>query len=79
VTDVMFHKRPGIAQEDMVSSPTLYKALRRFRAGIEAVISTVKRVCGAGRCRWRGKRAFAAYVWSSVVAANFLALARRGT
>ncbi len=79
VADVMFHKKSGLDQNDMVSSPTIYKQLRRFRAGIEAVISTVKRVCGAGRCRWRGKRSFAAYVWSSVVAANFLALARLAT
>ena len=39
VADVAFHKKCGIAIADMVKSPWVYRRLRNFRAGIEAVIS----------------------------------------
>ena len=39
VADVAFHKKCGIAIADMVKSPRVYRRLRNFRAGIEAVIS----------------------------------------
>ena len=42
VTDVAFHKKRGLAVEDMVKSRWVYRKLRNFRAGIEAGIS-VKR------------------------------------
>ena len=77
VGDVMFHAKSGIAIEDMVTDTSIYKKLRNFRAGIEAVISFLKRVFGADRCRWKGLRSFKASVWSSVVAANLLLIARR--
>ena len=52
------------------------EALRRFRAGIEATISFLKRCVGWTRCTWRSLRSFTAYAWSSVVSANLLRLAR---
>jgi IS5 family transposase len=76
VDEVMFHAKSGIAVDDMVSSPSIYKKLRNSRAGVEGVISYLKRVFGADRCRWKGVRSFAASVLSSVVAANLLTLAR---
>src|SRR5437879_11705982 len=36
VTDVAFHKKRGLAVEDMVKSRWVYRKLRNFRAGIEA-------------------------------------------
>jgi IS5 family transposase len=76
VTDVAFHKKCGIAIADMVKSPWVYRRLRNFRAGIEAVISCVKRAYGAARCTWRGLAHFKAYVWSAVVAHNLVLYAR---
>jgi IS5 family transposase len=76
VDEVMFHAKSGIAVEEMVSCPSIYKKLRNFRAGVEGVISYLKRVFGADRCRWKGARSFTASVLSSVVAANLLTLAR---
>jgi IS5 family transposase len=67
VTDVAFHKKCGIAVADMVKSPWVYRRLRNFRAGIEAVISCFKRAYGAARCIWRGLEHFKAYIWSAVV------------
>jgi transposase, IS5 family len=76
VTDVAFHKKCGIAIADMVKSPWVYRRLRNFRAGIEAVISWFKRAYGGARCTWRGLEHFKAYVWSAVVAHNLVLFAR---
>jgi transposase, IS5 family len=50
VKDVAFHKRRGLALEDMVKSRWVYRKLRNFRAGIEAAISCLKRAYGLARC-----------------------------
>jgi transposase, IS5 family len=76
VVDVAFHKKCGIAVADMVKSPWVYRRLRNFRAGIEAVISCFKRAYGAARCTWRGLEHFKAYLWSAVVAHNLVLFAR---
>ena len=46
VSDVAFHKKRGLAIEDMVKSRWVYRKLRNFRAGIEAGISCLKRAYG---------------------------------
>jgi len=74
--DVVFAKKRGLAVEDMASSTWVYRCLRNFRAGIEGMISFLKRVFGLARCTWKGAPAFASYVGASVVSANLLLLAR---
>lgn len=76
--DVVFSKGRGIKIADMVrrGSDRVYKDLRNFRAGIEAGISLLKRAFGLDRCTWRGLPSFKAYVWSAVLAANLVTLAR---
>jgi IS5 family transposase len=76
VSDVAFHKKRGLAIEDMVKSRWVYRRLRNFRAGIEAGISCLKRAYGLTRSTWRGLPHFKAYVWSSVVAYNLTLLVR---
>ena len=76
VADVAFHKKRGLAVEDMVKSRWVYRKLRNFRAGIEAGISCLKRAYGLARCTWRGLDHFKAYVWSSVVAYNLVVFVR---
>lgn len=76
VRDVCFAKKRGLAVLDMVRSSWVYRKLRDFRAGIESVISFLKRVCGLTRCIWKGAVAFHAYVRTAVLAANLLTLAR---
>lgn len=75
--DVVFAKRRNLQVEDMASSTWVYRQLRNFRAGIEGMISFLKRVFGLGRCLWKGAESFASYVGASVVSANLLLLARR--
>jgi IS5 family transposase len=76
VRDVAFHKKRGIAIQDMTRSHWVYRKLRNFRAGIEAGISCLKRAYGGARCTWRGLDHFKAYIWSAVVAYNLTLLAR---
>jgi IS5 family transposase len=77
VKDVMFSKKRGLEISDMTKSTWVYKRLRDFRAGIEGMISFLKRSLGLTRCTWRGLASFKAYAWSSVVTANLLLMARR--
>ncbi len=76
VKDVAFHKKRGLKIGEMVKSSWVYKNLRRFRAGIEGMISFLKRSFGLDRCTWSGLPSFKAYAWASVVAANLLLIAR---
>jgi IS5 family transposase len=76
IEDVAFHKKRGLAINQMTRSPWVYRRLRNFRAGIEAGISCLKRAYGLSRCTWKGLQHFHAYVWSSTVAYNLSILAR---
>lgn len=76
VKDVSFSKRRGLKVADMVKSTWVYKRLRNFRAGIEGMISFLKRAFGLRRCTWRGFESFKSYAWASVVTANLLVMAR---
>jgi IS5 family transposase len=59
-----------------VDSVRVQKQLRRFRAGIEGIISAVKRAFGLGRCTWSGWEGFKQYVLSAIVAWNLQVMAR---
>ena len=76
IKDVCFAKKRGLDETAMCRSEYVYHRLRRFRAGIESGISWLKRCMGLARCTWKGWYAFKSYVWSSVVAANLLTVAR---
>lgn len=76
VEDVAFSKRRDIPVTDMAKSNWVYRALRNFRAGIEGVISFLKRSFGMDRCLWQGLPSFGAWVFSSVLACNLLVVAR---
>ena len=76
VEDVVFHKKCGLEVDDMAKSPWVFRKLRKFRAGIEGCISTLKRAFKLGRCTWRRKHRFHAYVWASVASFNAVILGR---
>ncbi len=79
IRDVAFSKAPGLSIKEMVKRTWLYQRLRNFRAGIEGVISFLKRCFGWDRCAWRSYESFRAYTWGSVIAANLVLLARRAS
>lgn len=76
VTDAVFHKKGGLKAREMTRSSWMYNQLKRFRAGIEAGISYLKRCFGLDRCNWRGMTHFRAYVHSAVLVHNLVRLAR---
>jgi transposase, IS5 family len=76
VEDVAFSKHVGLDIADMAKSKWIFRKLRNFRAGIEGVISFLKRTFRLSRCNWRGFESFDAYVWGSVLACNLLVVAR---
>lgn len=76
IQDLAFSKRRGMKVSEMTRSERVYRLLRDFRAGIEGLISCLKRAFGLRRCTWRGAESFGTYVMSSVLAANALTLAR---
>lgn len=73
VEDVYFSgKRVAKSARDLVvEDGVLGKALGRFRAGAEGLISAAMRA-GAklARCLWKGYEHFCAYAWSAVAATN---------
>lgn len=77
IKDVCFAKKRGLQVEDMCRSQWVYNRLRRFRAGIESGISWLKRSLGLSRCTWKGWDSFKSYVWSSIVTANVMVIARK--
>ncbi|EYF01801.1 transposase [Chondromyces apiculatus DSM 436] len=79
VGDVAFSKRRGLEVLEMVKSSRVYRVLRNSRAGVEGVISYLKRAFGLGRCDWRTFSSFRAYVMGSVIAANLVTIALAAT
>ncbi len=74
--EACFSKPAGVPVGQMTSTPRVRRILKRFRAGIEATVSFLKRSFGLSRCTWTGWPRFRAYSWCSTVAHNLLTLAR---
>ena len=76
VQDMAFAKKRGLKTLDMAKSDWVYKKLRNFRAGIEGIISALKRAFGLDRCNWTDWEGYKQYVWSSIVTFNLQVLAK---
>ena len=76
VKDVCFPKRCGMEITDMVKSAWVFKNLLNWRAGIEGLISFLKRCFGLGRANWKGFEGFKACVRSGVASYNLVVLAK---
>jgi len=70
VEDVVFAKGRGLEVSDMAKSSWVFQRLRHFRAGIEGIISFLKRAFGLDRCTWRSLSSFRSYVWGSIITAT---------
>jgi len=77
VKDVCFSKFMGFELEDMVKSRWVFEKLRNFRAGIESVISCLKRGYALTRATWKGVGGFGSYVHSAIVAYNLVNMAQK--
>lgn len=78
VTAVAFDKRKNLSIEEMTGDDWLYRELKRFRAGIEASISYLKRCFGLKRILRKGWRNFRSSVYLAVLSHNLIVWARTG-
>ena len=78
VQRVAFPKGRGIDAQAACGSRRAQRKLYRFRAGVEGLISWLKRRLGMGRSRWKGEQGFSAYVYGVVLTASLQALAAAG-
>ena len=76
VKDVCFPKLCNMKITDMVKSSWVYKNLLDWRAGVEAVISFLKRCFGLSRATWSGFDGYKQYVRSGIASYNLVVLAR---
>ena len=70
-------KGPRTEAETAREHHPIFRALQRFRAGIEGTISALKRVFKMCRCLYRSFRTFCSSVGAHVFAHNLIVLARR--
>lgn len=75
VTNIVFNKVVGSLQ-NITSSLHMETRLKKWRSGIEAVISNVKRGFDLQRCSWKGEAHFEAKVFWSVLGYNFRVMSR---
>jgi len=76
VANIAFSCPKGNKLSELARSVRTYKRLRKWRAGIEGVISAAKRAFGLDRCTWSGFQSFQSYVLLGVLAFNLQTLAR---
>lgn len=69
IINIVFNKVVGSLQ-NMVSSLSMEKRLQKWRSGIEANISNLKRGFGLDRCNWKGFEHFCSKVMWSVIGYN---------
>jgi IS5 family transposase len=69
VVNIVFNKIVG-SLKNMVTSANMETRLKKWRSGIETVISNIKRGFAMYRCEWKGREHFDAKVFWSVIAYN---------
>jgi IS5 family transposase len=69
IVNIVFNKIVG-SLKNVVSSVQMETRLKKWRSGMEAVISNVKRGFNLFRCDWKGREHFDAKVLWSVIAYN---------
>lgn len=70
IVNVVFNKVVG-SMQNIASSLNMQTRLKKWRSGIEAVISNLKRGFNIHRCNWKGWRNFQSKVLWSTLAYNF--------
>lgn len=69
IVNIVFNKVVG-SLKNIATSKTMESILKKWRSGIEAVISNLKRGFNIRRCMWKGKEHFSQKVYWSVIAYN---------
>jgi transposase, IS5 family len=75
ITNIVFNKVVG-SLKSQASSKNIETRLKKWRSGIEAVISNYKRRFEMFVCNWKGKAHFDAKVLWSAIAYNIMVMTR---
>jgi IS5 family transposase len=75
IINVVFNKIKGSLQ-NIATSDNMETRLKKWRSGIEAVISNFKRGFNLTRCEWKGQRHFSRKILWSVIGYNIRVLSR---
>jgi IS5 family transposase len=75
VENVVFNKVKGI-MKNVTSSKKMETMLKKWRAGIEAIISNLKRGLNLSMCPWRSWDSFKSYVLWSLITFNMRVIAK---
>lgn len=76
IANIVFNKVRGSLQ-NIASSKKMETMLKKWRAGIEAMISNFKRGLKASLCTWKGWEAFKRFMLWSVITFNLRVMARQ--
>ncbi len=69
IRNIVFNKIVGSLQNKVISL-NMDTSLKKWRSGMEAGISNVKRGCNLFRCVWKGWKHFIAKIYWSIIAYN---------
>ena len=75
LVNIVFNKVKG-AMHNIASSKKMETMLKKWRSGMEAVISNFKRGLKASLCTWKGWEAFQCFIWWSVITFNLRIIAK---
>lgn len=75
IVNIVFNKIKG-SMQNIASSKKMETTLKKWRSGIEAVISNFKRGLNASMCPWKGWEAFKCFVLWSLITFNMRIIAK---
>ena len=75
VKNIVFTKSKG-KLKNIASSKKMETMLKKWRSGIEAIISNYKRGLDASRCIWKGYPAFQCFVMWNIITFNLVVIAK---
>jgi len=75
IKNIVFNKVKG-SMQNVASSKKMETMLKKWRSGIEALISNFKRGLNAAKCTWKGWEAFKQFVLWNIITFNLRVISR---
>jgi IS5 family transposase len=75
IKNIVFNKIKG-SMQNVASSQKMETMLKKWRSGIEALISNFKRGLNAAKCTWKGWEAFKQFVLWNIITFNLRVISR---
>ncbi len=75
IKNIVFNKIKG-SMQNVASSQKMETMLKKWRSGLEAIISNFKRGLNAAQCTWKGWQAFKQFVLWNIITFNLRVISR---